>query len=214
VLTDYYAAYGLRLRTPRLELRLPHVDDLAALADIARDGVHDPADQPFSVPWTDWAPPVRGRAVITYHLALIASSTPASWELPFAVFFEDRPIGIQGLRAERFAVLREVDTGSWIGRRFHGQGLGTEMRAAVLELAFEGLDAQFATSAAREDNAGSHAVSRKLGYVHDGIKREQIRDQVATMNRLRLSREAWQRHRSVPVTIDGLDGCAADLGIA
>jgi RimJ/RimL family protein N-acetyltransferase len=38
-----------------------------------------------------------------------------------------------------FAVLREVHTGSWLGQRYQGQGLGTEMRSAVLHLGFAGL---------------------------------------------------------------------------
>ena len=32
------------------------------------------------------------------------------------------------------AALREVGTGSWLGRAHHGHGYGTEMRAAVLDL--------------------------------------------------------------------------------
>jgi RimJ/RimL family protein N-acetyltransferase len=212
MLTDYYPIYGLRLRTPRLELRLPGIDELAELSDVANAGVHDPADAPFSVPWTDWDPPVRGRAVITYNLGLIAAATPQEWNLPFAVFADGRPIGIQELSAAAFGTLREVHTGSWLGQRWHGQGLGTEMRAAVLALVFGGLDARYATSAARDDNDASNGVSRKLGYRLDGINRQVIRDEVATMHRLRLDRASWEQHRSVPVTIEGLAACRADFG--
>lgn len=82
MLTDHYGAYGIRLRTPRLELRLPDLDDLAALADVAIEGVHDPADMPFLVPWTDAEPAVRGRSVITYNLGVLAAATTAKWNLP------------------------------------------------------------------------------------------------------------------------------------
>ena len=40
-------------------------------------------------------------------------------------------IGTQKLGARDFAITREVDTGSWIGLRHQGQGIGTEMRAAA-----------------------------------------------------------------------------------
>lgn len=42
----------LRLRTERLELRLPTDDDLRTLAEVALTGVHDPDEMPFCTPWT------------------------------------------------------------------------------------------------------------------------------------------------------------------
>ena len=64
-----------------------------------------------------------------------------------------------------------MKTGSWLGRSFQGRGIGTEMRAAVLELAFRGLGAATAESGALEGNAASARVSEKLGYRHDGLER-------------------------------------------
>ena len=81
---------------------------------------------------------------------------------------EDRPIGIQELRATGFPTLRTVETGSWLGRAFQGQGIGTEMRAAVLALAFDGLGAEVASSGAMDGNAASRRVSEKLGYEPNG----------------------------------------------
>jgi RimJ/RimL family protein N-acetyltransferase len=213
MLTDHYAAYGIRLRTPRLELRLPDLDDLAALADVAIEGVHDPEEMPFLVPWTDAQPAVRGRSVITHHLGVLASATAANWHLPFCVVFDGAPIGIQDISARDFAVLREVETGSWIGQRYQGKGLGTEMRAAVLHLAFEGLGAVEAISAARNTNVASNSVSRKLGYAPDGLERWAVRGELTIHSRFRLERTAWSAHRTVPVTVEGLSqACLADLG--
>lgn len=42
--------FGLRLTTPRLELRPLRDDDLPGLVDAALSGVHDPARMPFGVP--------------------------------------------------------------------------------------------------------------------------------------------------------------------
>ena len=87
------------------------------------------------------------------------------------------------------------------------------MRAAVLHLAFEGLGAQYATSGAFADNHASLAVSRKLGYSGDGIERYVRRGTAVTSLRLRLDRETWQRTRSVPVTITGLEQCLPMFGL-
>ena len=87
------------------------------------------------------------------------------------------------------------------------------MRAAVLYLAFAGLDALYATSGAREDNAASLAVSRKHGYADDGIERHVIRGQAAVVRRLRLDRPPWEAHRRVPVEIEGLAPCLPHFGV-
>ena len=43
----------LRLRTPRLELRLPTVFELRELYQVAAAGIHDPEFMPFETAWTD-----------------------------------------------------------------------------------------------------------------------------------------------------------------
>jgi hypothetical protein len=83
----------------------------------------------------------------------------------------------------------------------------------VLHLAFEGLGAAEAVSAARDSNVASGGVSRKLGYVDDGLERWAVRGQLTVHRRFRIDRAAWLAHRSVPVTLDGLNGrCRTDLG--
>ena len=89
-----------------------------------------------------------------------------------------------------------------------------EMRAAVLHLAFAGLNAQYATSGAFADNLASLGVSRKLGYAADGVDRQVSRGQPATTMRLRLDRPTWESTHTVPVAITGLEPCLPLLGLA
>jgi len=205
---------GLCLTTPRLELRWPALADLHALADLAAVGIHVPDVQPFGVAWTDMPPDERARAVLQYHWSKWGSWTPSDWSLDLVVRLGGTVVGAQGLDGRDFAILREVSTGSWLGRDYQGQGFGTEMRAAVLFLAFEGLHAEYATSGAFDDNAASLAVSRKLGYTDDGIERQVSRGRPATVRRLRLDRAVWAARRSVPVEIHGLEACLPFFGIA
>ncbi|MBP0459903.1 GNAT family N-acetyltransferase [Streptomyces montanisoli] len=204
---------GLRLTTPRLELRLPNPEDLADLAALAADGVHDPAVQPFTVAWTDVTPDERAQSVLQYHWRCWGAWRKEDWELNLAVLRDGVVVGTQGITARDFSVLREVCTGSWLGRTHHHQGLGTEMRAAVLHLAFAGLGAQHAISAAYTHNAASLGVSRKLGYQEDGIERHSVRARPGVLRRLRLTAERWQQHRAVPVGIEGLPGCLPWFGL-
>ena len=205
--------FGLRLRTPRLEMRLPTPSDLDALADLAAEGVHDPETMPFLVPWTDAPSEQRALGTIQHHWSAWGSWKPELWTLNLVADCDGTIVGTQGIRGREYAVLREVGTGSWVGREYQGQGIGTHMRAAVLYLAFAGLDALYATSGAREDNAASLAVSRKHGYADDGIERHVIRGQAAVVRRLRLDRPTWEAHRRVPVEIEGLAPCLPHFGV-
>jgi RimJ/RimL family protein N-acetyltransferase len=183
------------------------------LAELAKGGVHDPAVQPFVAEWTDAAPERVAVSVLQWSWGTWARWQPESWSLGRVAIAGGRVVGTQSIEANRFAGLREVGTGSWLGRAEHGQGYGTEMRAAVLELGFAGLGAQFATSEAFEDNHASYAVSRKIGYADDGISRHVIRNKPLISRRLRLDRAGWEAARTVPVTIEGLEPCLPMFGL-
>jgi RimJ/RimL family protein N-acetyltransferase len=212
MIADQWPLFGLVLRTPRLELRVPGLDQLAELAALAAGGVHDPGVQPFVAEWTD-APPDRvATSVLQWQWGTWAGWRPEKWSLGLVAIEGGRVVGTQGIEATSFAGLREVGTGSWLGRAEQGRGIGTEMRAAVLELAFTGLGARYATSEAFEDNHASYAVSRKLGYADDGISRHVIRGAPLVSRRLRLDRATWEAARTVPVRIEGLEPCLPMFG--
>ena len=212
----YWPLTGLRLTVAldggKVELRLPDAADLVALAALAEAGVHDPDVQPFAVAWTDAEPAARALATMQFHWSSWGAWTPANWSLNLVAVVGDTVAGTQGVEARDFAVLREVHTGSWLGQQFQGKGIGTAMRAAVLALAFDGLGARCAVSAAFEDNTASLAVSRKLGYEADGIALHAIRGKTAVTRRLRLDRETWLAHRTAQVRIEGLEPCLPLFG--
>ncbi|MFB7910798.1 GNAT family N-acetyltransferase [Kitasatospora sp. NPDC056076] len=214
MLIDHWPLLGLRLDTPRLELRLPTDRELAQLADLAAEGVHQPDRMPFLVPWTDLPPAERARSVVQHHWLCRGNWSPGDWALNLAVFENGRVVGLQTIAARDFAVLREVTTASWLGVRHQRQGIGTEMRAAVLHLAFAGLDALEATSGAFEHNASSFAVSRKHGYELDGVDRHVVRGGPVTNRRLRLTRDRWEAHAEVPVSVSGLAPCRSMFGLS
>jgi RimJ/RimL family protein N-acetyltransferase len=227
-LTSYWPIAGLRVQITvgvaarsgsTLELRLPDNDDLSALAALAESGVHDPAVQPFSVPWTDAEPAARARSVVQHHWRCLGSWSPNEWTLNLVVVRDGVVVGSQGISAKDFRIVREVGTGSWLGQQHQGKGSGTAMRAAVLALAFEGLSADYARSEAFTDNPASLAVSRKLGYAEDGVDRIAIRGRAAESRRLRIARATWLAAGGASglgigdVTIVGLEQCFPLFGI-
>jgi RimJ/RimL family protein N-acetyltransferase len=199
------ALEGLRLRTPRLELRLARDDDLEELYDAAMAGIHPPDEMPFGVAWTDGlGEPGRRQGFIDYHLEALAGISPDRWHLLFCARERGRPVGVQGVEAERFADERRVDTGSWLTAAAQGRGLGTEMRAAVLELAFGHLGARVAGSGAVDGNVASRRVSDKLGYEEVGRSTVAPRGVEVGHANLELTPEAWRAARSIPVEVHGV----------
>jgi RimJ/RimL family protein N-acetyltransferase len=206
MLADHLPLHRLRLRTERLELRLPEsFDELAALAETAAAGVHDPDFMPFSIPWTAGTREEVARGTVLWYHRAIGRWDAKHWGIPFFVFHEGAPIGVQVIAGKQFAITREVDSGSWIGRAHQGQGIGTEMRAAVLHLAFAGLDAATARSGSYVGNDASERVSRRLGYRPDGEEFHVVQDQRRHMRRWRLGRDDWEVNRKHEVVIEGLD---------
>jgi RimJ/RimL family protein N-acetyltransferase len=214
MLIDHWPLVGLRLSTPRLELRLPGEDELAELGELAAEGIHEPDRMPFLVPWSDLPPADRARSVVQHHWLRRGNWSPENWALNLVAFENERVVGLQTIAARNFVMLREVSTASWLGARFQRQGMGTEMRAAVLHLAFAGLNALEATSGAFEDNTSSFTVSMTHGYELDGVERHVVRGRPATMRRLRLTRARWERRRHVPVSIAGLSSCLPMFGLS
>lgn len=214
MLIDHFPLAGLRLTTPRLRLRLPDNEELAALADVAADGVHDPAYMPFRIRWTELPPAERARSVVLHHWSLLGQWTPRSWKLPLTVFLDGAPVGMQMLKASDLAVTAECSTASWLGRRHQGQGIGAEMRAAVAHLAFTHLGAAELVSSAFTDNAASLGVSAKLGYAPDGIERHEDQGRLRVIRRLRLTRQVWLERARPEVTVDGVTRCLELMGLA
>lgn len=209
-LVRLWPAAGVRARSGDLELRW--IDDglLLDLAAVAAQGVHDPDAMPFEHPWTRGTPDEVARSVLAYQWDARARVSPAKLVLELGVLADGVPVGVQGLVAVDWPVLRRVQTGSWLGIEHHGKGIGRRMRVLVLELAFAGLGAAEAVSGAFADNPSSNAVSRRLGYEPNGSV-QVARDGVAALHHnYRMSRERWEQLRSqhagilgAPIELEG-----------
>lgn len=211
---DHWPLYGLEVRTPRLTLR--YVDDelLSELIALISAGIHDPAEMPFGVPWTDAPSPELEQNALRFHWQVRAETTPASFRIPFAVLVEGTVVGQTDLAASDYDTLRRFETGSWLGREHQGRGIGKEMRLATLTFGFDGLDADVATTAAWHDNGPSLGVTRALGYEPNGSNLARRRDAAVEQLHFRMTREQFAARRRDDVTVHGADAARAFLGIS
>jgi RimJ/RimL family protein N-acetyltransferase len=202
----------LEVVTPTLKLMYV-TDDLGMqLALLAAAGVHDPATMPFATPWTDVPSPELERNTLRFYWRNRAETTIEHWDLNLACVVDDIVVGMCSITADAFPQRRSVETGSWLGRRYQGQGLGKEMRQAALHLVFAGFEADQASTRAWHDNAASLAVTRSLPYVQTGTSTQQRRGHNDTMFEFTIRRAQWDTRSRNDIELCGFDAVRAQLG--
>ncbi|MFC3806320.1 GNAT family N-acetyltransferase [Terrabacter sp. GCM10012305] len=193
--------HGIHLRTADLDLRVMTESELGVLAAALPDDVEL---NPHATRYAGLDDRANRRAVLAqgYWRALGLWSTD-DWALPFVVRSRGELVGVQWLEGPDWRADRTVDSSSWLVTSARGRGLGKQMRAAVLALAFGPLGAEAAVSSAVVDNASSLGVSRALGY--RDTHRSVLEHSGETLQHVRLDRAMWvgsgQAHG---VVVDGV----------
>ncbi len=206
--------FDLRVRTPRLELR--YIDDemAAELALLATKGIHDAGFMPFTMPWSLEPSPVLERNTMQFYWRCRAETSPTDWNINLATLVDGMVVGTTGLMAKGFPILRQFETGSWLGRAFQGQGIGKEMRIATLHLGFLGLAGEIATTSAWEDNGPSLGVTTSLGYTHASQRRGVRQATASVMQHFEMSRSDFSaRLQRADIELVGVESCMNLLGL-
>jgi RimJ/RimL family protein N-acetyltransferase len=209
---EYWPLFGIQVAVGDIVLHSLRENDLGEIVRVLpEDAEHDPTApmwEPFDLDAN------RRRILLQSYWRSLATWSAESWALYFRVSEKGRTVGVQVLEASQFQTLRTVDSASWIVADLRGRGIGVAMRTAVLALAFEHLGAEFAITSARDDNGASLGVSRRLGYLENGVSRNLSPSGPCTLQHLVLRREVWLASGlGSAVTVSGLDGCADWFGV-
>jgi RimJ/RimL family protein N-acetyltransferase len=212
--TPSYPPLGLRVRTPRLVLAGATDDMLERLIPVVRAGVVGPGPLPFDDPMSLYEDsPEREWRWLRGIWAGRSHVDRSWWRLYFVVLVDDEPVGMQDVIGVRFAEFGTVMTFSWLGPEYRGHGIGTEMRAAALHLAFDGLAAREAASEAFADNRASNRVSQALGYEPNGTRWDSRRGEAAPLTHWKLTRDRWEKTRRTDIELTGVQDCLPVLGL-
>ena len=215
-MTHPYAPLNVRVSTPRLELLGATDDLLTELAPLVRAGqamAHPPPyDDPMSLYNED--PAQRVDAWLRAIWRARGNVGPDFWRVCLAVVVDGRAVGMQDVIGDRFDRFGTIVTFSWLATDERGRGLGREMRAAALHLAFAGLAAREVASDAFVDNDASNATSKSLGYAPNGTTWDSRRGEPALLERWRLTREVWEQGRRDDISLRGVEDCRAALASA
>jgi len=202
--------HGIRLRTADLDLTVMTEADLPTVWALLPD---DLELNPHATTYAGLDVPANRRAVVAQgYWRALGMWSPDDWALPFVVRSAGVVVGAQWLEGPDWRSDRTVDSSSWLVARARGRGLGRQMRAAVLALAFGPLGAEAAISSAVVDNAASLGVSRSLGY--RDTHRSVLEHSGQTLQHVRLDRatwdaSGWSRH----VVVEGVDAALPLFGL-
>src|SRR4051794_20145107 len=126
----FWPVHDIRLRVGDLSLRPLTEPDLSTLARVLPGDVELNPDAPTyrgAVPDTE-----RGTIVHQDYWRAMGTWTVDAWRLNFGVWRGDTLLGAQELEGNDFALLRTVDTASFLVVAARGIGIGKQMRRAVL----------------------------------------------------------------------------------
>jgi RimJ/RimL family protein N-acetyltransferase len=211
---ETYPPLGVSVETPRLALLGATDELLYRLLPAVREGIVGPNESPFDDPMSLYADsPDREWRWLRAIWSGRGRVSAESWRLYFVVMVDGQPVGMQDLIATEFSSLGTVASFSWLRPNARSRGIGSEMRAAILHLAFEGLGAREASSEGFLDNLASNRVSEKAGYEQNGCNWATRRGEPAQLQRWTLSREKWERGRRNDIRLSGVEECVGSLGI-
>ncbi len=172
------------VETRRLLLRRPTCDDAPVLAELANDA--HVAENLSTLPHPYTLDDAR-----TY----VENTEVSLSRINFGIYLKSRSgagfvgtISLMPRDGEKFSI------GYWIGRPHWNQGLATEACRAMVDLAFQRLDAPAVAGAARVANGASRRVLEKCGFqfVGQGMGPSLFFRGMVPVDRFRLERRVWQ----------------------
>jgi RimJ/RimL family protein N-acetyltransferase len=206
-----FAPLAVVVRCGDLELRGLDDQALGELVTVAQAGIHPPDFMPFLVPWTD-SLAAGPEKFLQYHWHNRATFSVQEWQLHLGAWWQGELVGTQGVRTEDFQTTRTGETGSWLGKKYQGRGIGTAMRRAMCALMFDELGAKSVTSSAFQDNNRSLRVSQKVGYLKGMADTRERRGMAAPYQELVLHPQNFDRG-NMHFVYEGTQGLRNLIGI-
>jgi [ribosomal protein S5]-alanine N-acetyltransferase len=188
----------LALTGPTLRVRIPRVEDAAALFEQARD--------PEVTRWFSWGP-YASEAEARAYLARLAPQRERGEHLDLVVdHLAAGPIGISGL-GELAVRDRRAVIGSWLGRAWWGTGANGEAKALMCHLAFAVLGLDRVGAYSNVEHARSQRALERIGFRREGVLRGYHRhgERALDVVVFGLLRAEWEAGplASVPVSMAG-----------
>ena len=149
---------GQVIKTSRLTLRMPMIDDAARISDLAGDFAI--ARMTTRMPW----PYSRGDA--DGFVARCQSQDP-KLHATFAIELENE--GVVGVLGFFTPAIGHLEVGYWVGRPYWDRGVATEAAQAALAWAMTDWRKKLVVAGHFADNPASAQVLIKAGFLYTGV---------------------------------------------
>jgi RimJ/RimL family protein N-acetyltransferase len=151
------------LRSPRLVLSIPTIDDVDAIAEYCQDPLFE---RYMTLPW-----PYRRSDASTFVTEIVPSGWASEREFTWALRRDENGelLGAVGSRVVDDGRL-VVDVGYWLGAPNRGCGLMSEAVQTVIEWLFDRLNPSSILWECVAGNEASARVARHAGFAFTGIR--------------------------------------------
>ncbi len=146
-------------------LQLQHAANLFALTDSNRARLRE---------WLPWVDSTKTLADTQTFIQETLNRLAKQSGLDLGVWYKGQLAGTVGLFDLNLAV-RSAEIGYWLGAEFEGMGLMTNSVKALLRYAFEELELNRIQIRVATENLKSRAIPQRLGFVLEGVLRQQGR---------------------------------------
>src|SRR6266496_2040512 len=159
------------IESQRLRIRPPRPGDGQLLFEAVRESLVDLRRFPASMPWALAEPSIE---TSEKYCREAYSNFLARRDLPLLLLLKDRDVvvGSSGLHRIDWRVPK-FEIGFWGRSSYQGKGLITEGVAAIVNLAFENLDAHRVESLPDDANDRSCRLCERLGFALEGTLRNE-----------------------------------------
>lgn len=172
------------LETHRLVLRMPCIEDVNAIAELANNRKIAEMTATLPFPYTvEDARAFVSQAAFTTDSAIFSLLLKRGEELSL--------VGMCGYTSRAYSP--DPVIGYWLGEPYWGQGLATEALNAVIDYAFNATPLEALASSTRVVNSGARRVLEKCGFEWQGVGLWQVKALGASLpvDRMRLERKVW-----------------------
>jgi ribosomal-protein-alanine N-acetyltransferase len=159
---------GPVLRTDRIMLRPPEIDDYVAWSTLRRES------EDFLKPWEPlWARDHLGSRAFRERVYWAARSIAENKAYPLFIFRDEDGalVGAITLDNLRRGPAMAATVGYWVGARFARQGYMREALGLAREHVFGALDLSRLEAACLPENTASRALLERCGFTNEGVAR-------------------------------------------
>lgn len=170
------------------ELRIPLEEDAFQLARVVEE------NRSYLKAWLPWLDTSRSAADSLTYIQKIHSDWKNHQIFTSLIYKENEIVGAMGFHA---CVHRRMSLGYWVSKEYAGQGVCTLASRAIVGWAFSFYEyLHMIDLRAAVDNLASRRVAEKLGFVSEGILRDQewlydhfVSHAIYTLTRKEFARE-------------------------